>query len=323
MNIALPDPKQQVSFARRLVVLRQHGLQSAVLRAAAAVNLTTLDAELAITSPAEGLSAMAGKGLRGELVFATPILLIENPRLLGYYRMVLGYSQKLFYHPRTGLARFRVLEERGVVPEKLLKALPELARTLNLAAHALLLGLGNDLEADLLDDLSLLTLGAQFRGGSNNEMGTHGVDSLLKVITDIVHPALIEKTPTSLVLRNAAQRLVTIEFSADPDIKITEDAGSGRPPRNVVAIEIKAGTDVSNIHNRLGEAEKSHQKAQQAGFRECWTVVNVHALDIAVAKQESPTTLRFYHLANLVSQNGSEYEDFRHNLKILSGLSLH
>ena len=32
--------------------------------------------------------------------------------------------------------------------------------------------------------------------------------------------------------------------------------------RPLVAIEVKAGTDASNIHNRIGEAEKSHLKAR-------------------------------------------------------------
>lgn len=49
----------------------------------------------------ENLSLLASKGLRGEIVFATPIILKSNPYLLGYYRLLLGYSQKYFvttYH---------------------------------------------------------------------------------------------------------------------------------------------------------------------------------------------------------------------------------
>ena len=72
--------------------------------------------------------------------------------------------------------------------------------------------------------------------------------------------------------------------------------------RNVVAIEVKSGTDVSNIHNRIGEAEKSHQKARQRSFTECWTVVNVGRLDMAKARSESPSTDRFYSLAALSLQ---------------------
>jgi hypothetical protein len=39
--------------------------------------------------------------------------------------------------------------------------------------------------------------------------------------------------------------------------------------RSLAAIEIKGGRDYSNIHNRIGEAEKSHQKAEKQGYVEC------------------------------------------------------
>ena len=63
-----------------------------------------------------------------------------------------------------------------------------------------------------------------------------------------------------------------------------------------------------------GEAEKSHQKARQRGFTECWTVVNVGRLDMVKAKGESPSTDRFYSLKALVDGQGEEYEDFRRRI---------
>ncbi len=55
-----------------------------------------------------------------------------------------------------------------------------------------------------------------------------------------------------------------IEFSSDPDVLITEKLQSG--VRYILSIEVKGGTDASNIHNRLGEAEKSHLKAKKFGI---------------------------------------------------------
>ncbi|HFK2659888.1 TPA: XcyI family restriction endonuclease, partial [Escherichia coli] len=86
--------------------------------------------------------------------------------------------------------------------------------------------------------------------------------------------------------------------------------------RNVVAIEVKSGTDVSNIHNRIGEAEKSHQKARARGYTECWTVINVSRLDMAKARSESPSTDRFYSLTELSLREGEQYEDFK--MRVLS-----
>lgn len=90
--------------------------------------------------------------------------------------------------------------------------------------------------------------------------------------------------------------------------------------RNVIAIEVKGGTDFSNIHNRIGEAEKSHQKAKAKGYVECWTVVNVDRMDLVMAHQESPTTNRFYLLRDLVACEGAEYEDFRARIISLTGI---
>ena len=91
--------------------------------------------------------------------------------------------------------------------------------------------------------------------------------------------------------------------------------------RNVVAIEVKSGTDVSNIHNRIGEAEKSHQKARGLGYTECWTVVNVSRLDMDKARKESPSTNRFYSITDLSLREGEQYEDFRRRVLSLTAIS--
>ena len=85
-------------------------------------------------------------------------------------------------------------------------------------------------------------------------------------------------------------------------------------------MEVKGGTDFSNIHNRVGEAEKSHQKARQAGFVECWTVVNVDRIDMAMAKRESPSTNNFYRISQLESGKGAEFCDFRDRIISLTGI---
>jgi len=78
-----------------------------------------------------------------------------------------------------------------------------------------------------------------------------------------------------------------------------------------VAIEIKGGQDYSNVHNRIGEAEKSHQKAKLDGYAECWTIVGVAALGMDIARRESPTTDRFYHLDRIADATSAEAVDFR------------
>jgi hypothetical protein len=92
--------------------------------------------------------------------------------------------------------------------------------------------------------------------------------------------------------------------------------------RQLIAIEVKGGRDFANIHNRLGEAEKSHPKAKADGYTECWTIVNVDRPNFEKAKQESPTTNRFYLLSELLDQNSAAYVDFRDRIQSLTGVQL-
>ena len=63
---------------------------------------------------------------------------------------------------------------------------------------------------------------------------------------------------------------VAVEFAPDPDIIITESISPSQVhERKLIAIEIKGGMGFSDIHNRIGEAEKSHQKTKARGFTEC------------------------------------------------------
>src|SRR5207245_10437556 len=139
------------------------------------------------------------------------------------------------------------------------------------------------------------------------------------IIQGIVAHAVDAATESRLELTNASKRKVTIMFSADPDIRIFEEISANKL-KNVIAIEIKGGADKSNIWNRLGEAEKSHQSAKQRGFVEFWTIYNVPSLNLPKAREKSPTTNRFYNLINLSSPTTEEFVDFRDRLVALVGI---
>jgi len=145
---------------------------------------------------------------------------------------------------------------------------------------------------------------------------------VFEIIRSIVIHAATEIRANSIEITSAAGRKVFVEFAPDPDIIIREEMTPGHF-RNIVAIEIKSGTDVSNIHNRIGEAEKIHQKARQRGYTECWTVTNVARLDMTKAKSESPSTDRFYSLGHLIEMAGEEYEDFKRRIVSLTSITAH
>jgi hypothetical protein len=288
MTFNLPPPDLQVSFALKLTEARSLILQDALKDAVKGLDIVELDKQLATCAPKAGLSTLAARGLRGELVFPVPLILESNPRLLAYYRLLYGYSQKLFYTAATGMGRFRTMEDRGAIAPRNAADLWSMGAHLGSIGGMLLAGVGStSISADFLDDLTLLTIGPQWRGSANVDIGTEGIDIVFGIIREIVKAAVAAEAPRRLDVKNAANRNVVIEIAADPDIKIQEVMTSGAL-RQLIAIEVKGGRDFSNIHNRVGEAEKSHQKARLAGFNECWTIVNVDRTDLDQAKRESP-----------------------------------
>jgi len=320
LTFAIPDPELQVSFAAALAEIRALYLQDALRNTVSTPSVPAIDTELGALVPAHSLTALAAHGLRGELMFPVPVVLSVNPRLLGYYRLLYGFSRKEFYTAATGMGRFIALEERGVIPRPVASLVPDLCAGMCTAGAMLLAAIGTShVNASLLDDLTLLTLGPQLRGGANVRKGSAGIRTVFNSIHEIVKDSVVDLSDTQIVVRNAAGRTVLIEFAPDPDIIIREEMRSGNF-RQLIAIEVKAGSDFSNIHNRIGEAEKSHQKAKATGFVECWTVVNVDKIDIGVAHQESPSTNRFYRISDLLAATGEDYQDFRDRVTSLTGV---
>ncbi|MFO0752867.1 MAG: XcyI family restriction endonuclease [Thermodesulfovibrionales bacterium] len=320
--ITLENPDLQVDFAAALVQLRDTFLQEALFATVKNLKLVDIDRELALYAQGTDLSLLASKGLRGEIVFAVPVILSANPRLLGYYRLLLGFSQKAFYTAETGIGLFKAMEEKGLLSKKNSMHLPDLCRTLNNAASYLMNSISEvSLTKTFLDDLALLTLGPQLRGGANVTKGARGIVIVFDVIKAIVDQHITTATPRVIEMKNAAGRTVLIEFAPDPDIIIRERLSEKHGDfRNIIAIEIKGGTDFSNIHNRIGETEKSHQKAKSEGYVECWTVVNVDRIDMVTARKESPSTNRFYRLSQIAARSGQEYADFESRVVSLTGI---
>lgn len=321
MTLNLPPPDLQVGFALKLAEARSLILQDALKDTVRRLDIVELDKQLATCAPKAGLSVLAAHGLRGELVFPVPLILESNPRLLAYYRLLYGYSQELFYTATTGMGRFMAMEERGAIAPKNVPDLWPMCRHLGSIGSMLLAGVGSASISDhFLDDLTLLTIGPQWRGSANVDIGTEGIDIAFGIVREIVKSGILSEVASRLELKNAANRSVLVEIAADPDIKIQEVMTSGAL-RQLIAIEVKGGRDFSNIHNRVGEAEKSHQKARAAGFTECWTIINVDRTNLEQARQESPSTNRFYRLSDLLDQASEGYKDFQDRIQALTGIA--
>jgi hypothetical protein len=319
--IRFPEPDLQIEFSRLLDQIRSTLLQEALSATVKGVDIAAIDGQLGSFVPKGYLSELASRGLRGELVFAVPVLLAANPRLVGYYRLLYGFSQKAFYNI-SGVSVFKSMETKGTCGPAQEAQLSELCSGLIECGTLLIAGIGADrISREHLDDLTRLTVGPQLRGSNNVNLGAAAIVRVFEIIHKVVAHAATETLPSRITLTNAAGRKVFIEFASDPDIIIREVMPSGEQ-RNIVAIEVKGGTDFSNIHNRIGEAEKSHQKAKNRGFVECWTVLNVDRTAMEMAKRESPTTNRFYLLSQVASNEGEEYIDFVNRVVSLTGIAI-
>lgn len=315
-----PDPLLQLGFATLLDNARQAILASALLETVGKVSTKELDRQLAEYVSDEALALLAARGVRGEAIFPVPLVLQTKPSLIGYYRLVYGYSQKQFYTAQTGASPLKAMEGRNKLSEAAAVLLPETCRAFATSGEVLLRGLGPKLAVPgLLHDLSLLTLGAQLRGGANNARGSAGISAVFAVLKDIFADKIETTTDRKIVVRNAAGRAVTLKIAADPDILITSVMPDGNT-RPIVAMEIKAGEDHSNIWNRIGEAEKSHQKARLANVTECWTIINDPKADPRKLREASPSTDRFYQMVELANEESERHRDFSSRVRDMVGV---
>jgi hypothetical protein len=133
----------QVSFALQLIEARTRWLQDALKESVRSLDIEELDKQLVNHAPKAGLSILAAHGLRGELVFPVTLVLRCNPRLLAYYRLLFGYSQKLFYTSATGFGRFKAMEEHGTITPRNMPELPILCDHLGNIGAMLIAGVGS------------------------------------------------------------------------------------------------------------------------------------------------------------------------------------
>ena len=127
MTFNIPAPELQINFALNLAEIRQLYLQTALAQTIRGLKIPDLDHQLAKLVPPSSLAMLASYGLRGETMFPIPVVLEANARLLGYYRLLYGYSQKEFYTSATGAGQFKHMEERGILTPACARICPNCA----------------------------------------------------------------------------------------------------------------------------------------------------------------------------------------------------
>ena len=315
-----PPPSRQVAFHQLLQGARKEWLEDLLQQALQSATASKVRAQLTELVPDDVAATLASSGIRDEYVFPTSELLEIQPTLLGYYRLLLGVSQKAFYRSGTGFSRFKSMETSGTLNAFQRQYLANLCAALSVPLADLIRQLSPAVTARDVRELPLLTLGAQFQGGNNVAIGKQATQAIFLTIRELVEEHIFSHSESSLIVRNSAGRSVRMVLAGDPDVRILEEFDGGWDNR--VAIEIKGGTDQSNVHNRAGEAEKSHQKAKQAGFRDFWTVILKRGVDMTALRSESPTTNSWFDISAVLARDGDDWIEFRNRLAGVVGIPL-
>lgn len=321
-DLILPAPVRQFYVHSMLVAARETMLNDFLLRTLGAIDPNELADGIRAVAPTAARKALQAAGIRDELVFVAPVVLATQPSLLGYYRLLLGVSQKQFYTRASGLSRFKPMEVKNSLSDRNADVLQELCTAINDALGEMVTGIVGGIKLRDVEQLPLIALGAQFDGSWRNQVGREATKDVFAAIKEIVKGAgtVYQESDDgrSLTLMNSSGRKITVALAADPDVVIIEDINGQSKLK--VAIEIKGGTDRSNAHNRAGEAEKSHQKARNSNAGDFWTVISVSGMDMRVLRQESPTTRQWFDVTEIQSRDGAGWTDLRSSVQIAMGI---
>ena len=310
LKLSPPGPLRQIGFYQLLVAARKQWLIDALADALRNLDQNQIKIQLARYVPGDVQQILAGANIRDEYVFPVPLILEAKPSLIGYYRLLLA-PQKGFYDRSTGMGLFKSLEKTGSATVAQVARLPEFCAAMAVPLSELVRQIPNITDRDVRE-LPLLTFGSQLQGANNTMIGKKAMEDVFLVISEIVGKYAVKKEPSRLSIINSSKRAVRITLSHDPDVRIEELVEGG--VQQTLAIEVKGGTDVSNAHNRAGEAEKSHVKAKRAGYPEFWTIISTKGLNLAKLKNGSPTTNHWFDIADILSRNGPGYDAFRNRL---------
>jgi hypothetical protein len=316
-----PSPARQVQFHQLLVAARKLWFMDALSEALAAVDPKVVKQQITEYVPEEAQKVLAGAGIRDEHVFPVPAVLEKKPSLVGYYRLLLGAPQKRFYTGATGMGRFKSMEEHGILTAKTQELISDFCRAMAQPLAELVQQIPDITKRDL-QELPVLTYGAQLQGSNNTRIGKEAMKGVFLVIGTLVEKYVVEKKENRYVLKNSAGRTVVVSLAHDPDVSVREMMPDNQPPHAKVAIEVKGGTDVSNAHNRAGEAEKSHLKAKKHNFKDFWTIISKKGVQMATLRNESQTTTEWFDVTEILARKGPDWDNFRQRLATVIGIPI-
>jgi hypothetical protein len=142
------------------------------------------------------------------------------------------------------MSPFKSMETRGLLSPKKRPALEHFCAAMAENLAELVRQISPKITPRDVSELTLLTLGAQLYGSNNNAIGRQATIDVFLSVIEIVKAFIVSQDSSKINVSNASERKVIIALSSDPDIRIQEEF-EGKL-RNILAVEIKGGTDASN-----------------------------------------------------------------------------
>lgn len=159
--LSAPSPARQVRFYQLLVAARKQWFTDALSDALHQLDQDLVQQQIAEYVPSDVRKLLAAAGLRDEHIFPVPAVIEAKPSLVGYYRLLLGSPQKSFYKSSTGMARFKSMEESGIM-SKQKPYLSHFCRAMAESLAELVSQIPEITERDV-KELPLLTFGSQLQ----------------------------------------------------------------------------------------------------------------------------------------------------------------
>ena len=228
------SPLRQVIFHQMLVAARKTALMDALSQALAEVDPNLLKRQISHYVPAAAQKRLAASGIRDEHVFPVPAILERKPTLVGYYRLMLGISQKRFFRKGSEMGPFKSMETRGLLNPKRRPDIESFCAIMAEHLAELVRQISPKITRRDVSELPLVTLGARLYGSNNNAIGKKATLDVFISVAEIVKYFIVSQDAKTITILNASKRKVVLALGADPDIRIQEEfdmtSATGRTP---------------------------------------------------------------------------------------------
>lgn len=245
------------------------------------------------------------RGIKPIRVFAHPEVLKQNPKRVGYYRMLAMVSQKSM--TRVGLGTGKYEEGRSSLGND---AALEISRHLN-KIISILIGDDEELDSREFDLWRGMAGGSQAQGSWQNTKGDRAEVVVKELVErevqeeDLVLGETSSGKGKTLKLRDG--RLLIL--GSEPDI------GLSRDKLIQIAVEIKGGIDPAGVLERFGAALKSLRRAKQENEKSI-TILIMQGVSLTPKVKEEISTSKaiidhFFTIENIIANEDARSRLFR------------